>query len=161
MPAKTDLAWLLGAALCLLSACGGDPAPPQVPDRDHGNSARPTVHPNRAPEQAKPSVGGKSATEILRRYYGLIEKRRYGEALALREAGETSVEAFAAHFDGFASQKVTIGVPSEPVEAGGWLYVEVPVQTYGIMKNGTPFGSAGTVTLRRRATSGEWRIYTK
>lgn len=103
----------------------------------------------------------KGATEVLRRYYALIEKGRYTEAYALREAEKTNAEAFAAHFERFETQKVTVGSSSRPVQAGDWLYVEVPVQTYGTMKDGKPFGSAGTVTLRRRTTDHSWRIYTK
>jgi hypothetical protein len=98
---------------------------------------------------------------VLRDYYGLIDERRYAEAYALRGPNEGGVGAFAAHFERFASQKVTVGQPSEPAEAGEWLYVEVPVQTYGSMKDGTPFGSAGTVTLRRRRSGGAWHIFTK
>ena len=44
--------------------------------------------------------------------------------------------------------------------------VEVPVQLYGRMKDGKPFGSAGTITLRRAndvpgatAAQRRWRIY--
>ena len=98
---------------------------------------------------------------MLRRYYDLLEQRRYADAYALREESNSDISAFRAHFERFATQKVTVGTPSEPVAGDGWLYVEVPVQTYGTMKDGTPFGSAGTVTLRRRQSGGEWRIYTK
>jgi len=101
------------------------------------------------------------ATALLRHYYALIEKRDYAQALALREDNGTSLKAFAAHFDRFETMRVTIGTPSLPVHAGDWLYVEVPVQTYGAMRNGAPFGSAGTVTLRRKMPNGRWRIYTK
>jgi hypothetical protein len=68
---------------------------------------------------------------------------------------------FAAAFERYASHRATVGAPSRPVEAGGWFYVEVPVQTYGTMRDGTPFGSAGIVTLRRRQGGGDWRIYAK
>lgn len=98
---------------------------------------------------------------MLRLYYDLIAARRYDEAHALRSPNGADARSFAAHFDRFASQQVTIGVPSEPVPAGEWIYVEVPVQTYGTMKNGTPLASGGTVTLRRPTSGGGWRIYTK
>ena len=101
------------------------------------------------------------AAEVLRRYYASISERRYSEAHKLRETGGADAAAFAAYFERFGSLRVTVGTPSEPVEAGGWLYVEVPVHTYGTMKDGKPLGSAGTVTLRRREPGGEWRIFTK
>jgi hypothetical protein len=108
-------------------------------------------------------IGGAAsdAATALRLYYDHIEAGRYEAAFELREPGEADAAAFVAHFRRFASQKVSIGLPSIPVEGKGWLYVEVPVQTYGTMTDGTPFGSAGTVTLRRRASGGDWRIYTK
>lgn len=151
-------------ALLLLAACGSEPEPPPAPDPIDRNVAAPAIQrpePSPAPKLAKKSDESGGATEVLRRYYALLDGRRYVEAFKLREANGTSEEAFAAHFDRFASQKVTIGNPSRPVEADGWLYVEVPVQTYGTMKDGTPFGSAGTVTLRTRTTESHWRIYTK
>jgi hypothetical protein len=46
-------------------------------------------------------------------------------------------------------------------EAGEWLYVEVPVQRYGKFRDGKTFANAGTVTLRRRKSGGEWRIFTR
>jgi hypothetical protein len=98
---------------------------------------------------------------VLRRYYELLDQRRYADAYALRDQDRVDLKAFSAHFDRFASQKVTVGTPSEPVASAGWLYLEVPVQSYGTMKDGTPFGSAGTVTLRRRQAGGPWRIYAK
>ena len=52
--------------------------------------------------------------------------------------------------------------------AAGSLYVEVPVQTYGKLQDGTPFSSAGTVTMRRSndvpgatAEQRRWRIHTR
>jgi hypothetical protein len=123
--------------------------------------------PRAAPEavaapKAPASTGAASdAATALRLYYDHLEAGRYEAAFELREPGEADAAAFAAHFRRFASQKVSIGLPSIPVEGKGWLYVEVPVQTYGTMTDGTPFGSAGTVTLRRRASGGDWRIYTK
>ena len=154
-------------ALSALGACGEDPAPPP-------KEAQPKPQPQRRPEaaaiapeavaapKAPASAGAASgAATALRLYYDHIEAGRYEAAFELREPGEADAAAFVAHFRRFASQKVSIGLPSIPVEGKGWLYVEVPVQTYGTMTDGTPFGSAGTVTLRRRASGGDWRIYTK
>jgi hypothetical protein len=107
------------------------------------------------------SADAGDAADVLRRYYALIGQGRYSEAHKLREAGGADAGAFAAYFERFASHGVTVGTPSEPVEAGGWHYVEVPVHSYGMMKDGKVFGSAGTMTLRRRTQGGGWRIFTK
>lgn len=117
-----------------------------------------------APPVEKPVAvhGGEGAAEVMQRYYALIGAGDYAEAYALREPakGAPNAEAFAENFRRYAEYRATVGTPSEPVESGGWLYVEVPVQTYGRMKDGSPLASGGTVTLRRRP-SGDWRIFTK
>lgn len=146
-----------------LAACGSEPAPaPREAKPPKQASLAPSAPAAaRAPEQRPSARTGGDAAAVLRRYYELIQQRRYPQAHALREPNGADATAFAAHFERFASHEVTIGTASEPAEAGGWLYVEVPVQSYGAMKDGTPFGSAGTVTLRRRTSGGEWRIFTK
>jgi hypothetical protein len=159
---------MAAAALCALAAgCSEEPAAaPQPVEREPAMpaSTQPVPPPAAAAsaEPLAPPVSAQSgdAAALLRRYYALLEARRYDEAYALREPNGSDAAAFAAHFERFASHQVTIGLASEPVSAGGWTYVEVPVHSYGAMKDGKPFGSAGTVTLRRRE-GGAWRIYTK
>lgn len=152
----------MGLAL-LLTACTEEAAP--TPPERKPESQAPATPPAAAasPDPAQPMSAAESgdAANVLRRYYALIGERRYTQAHKLREPNGADTDAFAAHFERFASHGVTVGTPSEPVEAGGWLYVEVPVHTYGTMRDGTPFGSAGTVTLRRREPAGQWRIFTK
>jgi hypothetical protein len=151
------------AALALVAACA-DEAPPRQPETRARNAApaQPPKPPAPAPaKQFKATAESGDAAGVLRRYYTMIEEGSYAQAHALREVDGRDAKAFAAHFERFASHKATVGTPSQPAEADGWLYVEVPVQTYGTMKNGTPFGSAGTVTLRRRKSGGPWRIFTK
>ncbi len=152
----------MGLAL-LLAACGDEAAP--TPTARNPEKQAPAAPPAAAAsadiDQSKSAAETGDAANVLRRYYALIGERRYSEAHKLRERNGADADAFAAHFEQFASHGVTVGTASEPVEAGGWLYVEVPVHTYGAMKDGTPFGSAGTVTLRRRKSGREWRIFTK
>jgi hypothetical protein len=109
------------------------------------------------------------AANVLQTYYALIEKGEYDEAFALREPSTRgpSAEDFAASFDRYAEYHAHIGAPSDIEGAAGSLYVEVPVQTYGRLKDGQPFSNAGTVTLRRSnnvpgstAAQRRWRIYT-
>ena len=158
---------ILAAALALaLAGCGeAERQAPAGPER----TARPPVEvaPQPAPEPAKQAAepspqAGDGAADVLKRYYALIGERRYEEARALRETGSRAPtgDQFAANFDKYAEHRATIGTPSLVAEAGDWLYVEVPVQTYGKLKTGAAFGSAGTVTLRRRKSGGQWRIHT-
>ena len=109
------------------------------------------------------------AANVLQTYYALIEAGKYEEAWKLREpsaAGPTAKE-FAESFARYSEYHAQVGPPSEIAGAAGSLYVEVPVQTYGRTKEGKPFSSAGTVTLRRSnnvpgstAEQRRWRIYT-
>jgi hypothetical protein len=104
---------------------------------------------------------------VLRRYYGLIESGRYAEAWAMRSARRAGSAEFARNFAGYESYRVTVGTPTEPVEAGGWAFVEVPIMITGRMRGGEPFGSAGSVSMRRAAGAPAasarergWHIYT-
>ena len=119
--------------------------------------------PDREAKAASSEAQGAAA--VLQSYYALIEARRYGEAWELRERGPNAPDAaaFARNFERYREHRATVGAPSEPVAASGFLFVEVPVHTYGVMKDGRGFGSAGTVTLRRSQAGskrGQWRIYT-
>lgn len=104
---------------------------------------------------------------MVETYYALIGEGKYREAWKLRwTKPEDSADAFIESFGRYASYRANVGAPSEPQAAAGSLYVEVPVQIYGRMKDGQPFSSAGSLTLRRSnnvpgATADErrWRIY--
>lgn len=160
---------MLGALL--LSACGEEaPEPPpqtkraiEAPASDAAAApADRQAEPVAARPTSAPAADGQDAAQILEAYYALIEAGDYVEAYRLREPQpNVTPSMFAGNFARYAAHQATIGRPSEPVQAGDWLYVEVPVQTYGQLKNGLPFGSAGTVTLRRKASGGAWRVYTK
>ena len=109
------------------------------------------------------------AANILQTYYALIEQGDYDAAYALRSpsADGPSAAEFAASFERYAEYHAQIGAPSNIEGAAGSLYVEVPVQIYGRLKDGKPFSSAGTVTLRRSndvpgstAEQRRWHIYT-
>ena len=105
---------------------------------------------------------------MLQTYYALIEDGKYQEAWRLRTPGEGETAAeFATGFARYAEYHALVGTPSEISGAAGSLYVEVPVQIYGRLKDGKPFSSAGTVTLRRSndvpgstAEQRRWHIYT-
>ena len=154
--------------LGFLAACGDagqSPAePPEPAPRVKAKApAAPVAErsPANPPADASLEGSGQAAAKVAQDYYSLIEKGDLPAALRLREPGRRAptLERFRANFAKHAEHRSTIGRPSEPVTAGEWVYVEVPVQTYGSFKDGKPFSSAGTITLRRRASGGEWRLY--
>lgn len=108
------------------------------------------------------SEAGDSAAAALGRYYSLIEAGHYDDAYALRSGGGADRERFAANFRAYESYQAQAGAPSQPVAQGDFEYVEVPVMITGRFVGGKPFGSTGSVTLRRARTGAdrEWRIYT-
>jgi hypothetical protein len=93
------------------------------------------------------------AATVLETYFALIEARRYADAWELwsdeGRASGRSVAEFAAQFDRYREYHANIGAPGTVEGAAGSLYVEVPVQIYGRLADGTPFNAAGPATLRR------------
>jgi hypothetical protein len=159
--------------LLFLTACGGDAASPQSEEKATAApvvkaplaNAAPAPSPALAPAPTARDAG--DAAGVLRRYYDLIEAGRYPEAWAMRGGAPKDAAAFAANFAGYSRYKVTVGQPSEPIAGGGWSFVEVPIQIFGATNTGKPFGSAGSVTLRRASAAAEatqrqreWHIYT-
>lgn len=110
------------------------------------------------------------AGQVLQHYFALIEQGRYPDAWRLwSDEGRASgmrVGEFAASFSRYAEYHANIGTPGRPEGAAGSIYVEVPVQVYGRLKNGEQFTRSGTITLRRvndvpgsTAEQRQWRIY--
>ncbi|HEX6375903.1 MAG TPA: hypothetical protein VFZ91_09285 [Allosphingosinicella sp.] len=157
---RAALCWLL-----LLAACGRPAETPQEAER-RGKAARPPMpelDPPVPTERDREDSGDAAAT--LKSYYARIEAGDYDAAWALRsgEADEAAKRRFADNFKAYASYQADVGTPSEPVEAGGWAYVEVPVMIRGTFRGGKSFASAGSVTIRRATTAeGErgWHVYT-
>lgn len=117
-------------------------------------------------ETPSSSTSAQGAADVLQTYYALVEAGKYEEAFRLREPAGATAADLAASFAPYAEHHANVGAPSEIAGAAGSLYVEVPVQIYGRMKNEKPFATAGTVTLRRSndvpgATAEQrgWRIY--
>jgi hypothetical protein len=150
--------------LCLASCGGAEPeAPAPKPKARVAAPAAPAPEPVPAAVQAASG----DARAMLRRYYDHIEAGRYAEAWAMRGGKAEGSEAFARNFAAYQSYRVTVGEPSQPVSAGGWSFVEVPVMITGTLKTGKGFGSAGSISLRRAAgapgasaAQKEWHIYT-
>jgi hypothetical protein len=151
--------------LLCLAGCGEakpEASPPQSKPRVEALAApAPAVAPKAAEE------AGEDARDMLRHYYGHIEAGRYAQAWAMRGGKREGAEAFARNFAAYQTYRVTVGEPSQPVTAGGWSFVEVPVMITGTLKGGKGFGSAGSISLRRAAgapgataAQKEWHIYT-
>jgi hypothetical protein len=151
--------------LLCLAGCG-EAEPPAPPPKGKPRAAQATA-PALAPVPAAVEQAGEGARAVLRRYYGHIEAGRYAEAWAMRGGKREGADAFARNFAAYQSYRVTVGAPSQPVTAGGWSFVEVPVMITGTLKGGKGFGSTGSVSLRRAegapgATRAQkdWHIYT-
>ncbi len=155
------------AALVFLASCGEEERPVASEIKGKQPVIADATRPPQKPVQARApysAAAGEGAAGAVKAYYALIGARNFGDAYRLREPanGAASEAEFAANYERYAEHRATVGSPSGVVEAGDWLYVEVPVQMYGRMKSGAPFGSAGTLTLRRRKAepNAPWRIYT-
>lgn len=150
---------LLLLAPLLLAACERKAPAPPAKQRAGPVTTRAAPVADPGPTQGEDAAGDAAAT--LRTYYARIEAGDYGAAWGLRtaDAGLTR-ERFAANFAAYESYRAVVGAPSLPVAAGDWDYVEVPVMITGRLRGGRPFGSSGSVTLRRPHAGGAWRIYT-
>lgn len=153
------------ACILLLAACGRDSeTPPEEQQRD--NTARPLMPELEPPVPTERDLEESGdAASALKRYYAAIEAGDYDSAWAMRsgESGDEARRRFADNFRAYQSYQADVGTPSEPVEAGGWAYVEVPVMIRGRFRGGKPFASAGSVTVRRSTAGGGergWRVYT-
>jgi hypothetical protein len=160
-------------ALCLLAAACGPDAPDRAPrSREKTETAQSRIAPTvpAAPSAQRTDAelsDGKGAAAALRRYYDHIEAGRYRDAWAMRSASEAGYERFERNFAAYRSYKVMLGPATVPVKAGGWAYVEVPIQITGTMTTGAGFGSVGSVTMRRAvdvpdatARQRAWHIHT-
>ena len=182
--AGVKLAPLLLSIALLASACGGgetnqatakdepEPPMPSGPPLAQSELAEPG-EPGGLPDDGTPTSeapfapgSAQGAANVLQTYYALIEAGKYADAWKLREqsrkARSSDAAAFARQFERYAEYHAQVGSPSPVHGAAGSLYVEVPVQLYGRTKEGKPFSTAGTVTLRRSNAPGgssEWRIY--
>ena len=150
-----------------VAACGREEPPPPAPKERQAVATAPVPAPPPAPAPVPVIEAREDPAATLRRYYDLIEAGRYAEAWAMRSESKAGSVEFARNFASYERYRVTVGRPSEPVASGGWAYVEVPIQIFGRMKTGEPFGSAGSVSMRRAsgapgasAREREWHIYT-
>lgn len=152
--------------LLLLAACGGErETSGQAQEREKAaQPPMPELEPPVETAQDREDSGDAAAT--LKLYYARIGSGDYDSAWAMRsgESGDEARRRFADNFKAYATYQADVGTPSEPVQSGGWAYVEVPVMIRGNFRGGKAFSSAGSVTVRKAVSGGEagggWRIYT-
>jgi hypothetical protein len=141
------LALLLFAAGCDSPEPGPNAAAPQAPAQV-GRAAT-----------AAEAADAEAAAAVLRDYYARIGRGDYRGAWSLRERRPgLAYRRFAASFAAYADYRATVHLPSIPVAADGFVWLEVPVQLHGRRRDGRPFGSVGRVTMRRPARGGDWRL---
>jgi hypothetical protein len=87
---------------------------------------------------------GQGAGQVLQSYFALAESGRFAEADKLWSAGVERLD-----LTGYREVHANIGAPGNVEGGAGSLYVEIPVQLYGRLKDGKEFNSRGTITLRR------------
>lgn len=163
------------ATLLLIAGCSA-PAGPADNSNDRSEAAAPAPAANQAapmpPGPAAPGTPGglpddrkpiseapfdeksaQGAADVVQRYFALVEAAKYGEARRLWDRGGDSsgkTEAdFAADFGNYRDYHAEVGAPGAMEGAAGSSYVEVPVQLYGHLKDGSRFRQPAKVTLRR------------
>jgi len=93
------------------------------------------------------------AGQVVQRYGGLLEQRKFAEARLLwgdggRSSGLTEAQ-FVDAYDKYASIHSEVGKPTDMEGAAGSSYITVPFRLYGTLKSGGEFNMVGPLTLRR------------
>jgi hypothetical protein len=107
-------------------------------------------------EEPKGPIDPKSAEgagQVVQRYGGLLEQRKFAEARKLwgggGKASGLSEAQFVAAYDKYATIHSEVGKPTDMEGAAGSSYITVPFHLYGKLKSGGGFNMVGPLTLRR------------
>jgi hypothetical protein len=165
-------------ALLLLAACR--PSAPELVNNVQANAANDVVTepapPNTADAVEQPApppaatpvdeTSAAAAAKIAERFAGLLEQRRFDEALRMWGDNGQSKDEFAAALDKYATIDATVGKPGDTEGAAGSIYVDVPLTLSGTLKSGGRSRVSGSVSLRRvndvpgsTAEQRHWHIY--
>jgi len=87
---------------------------------------------------------GQGAGQVLQSYFALVESGRFAEADKLWSKGVERLD-----LTGYREVHGNVGAPGKVEGGAGSLYVEIPVQLYGRLKDGEEFSSRGMMILRR------------
>lgn len=157
--------------LCLsLAACGRPASAPAQPGAAPPASAitppspvaYPPVEPrepgtpggfpdDRTPLSEAPftATSAQGAADVMQHYYALIGQKRYAEALQLWGPAAEAATAFERSFGDKLEYHGLVGSPGEIEGAAGSLFVTVPIQVYGRLRDGRELHQLGKATLRR------------
>jgi hypothetical protein len=152
---------------------GNDQAPAPMPSPDAIRPGEPGGLPDdRTPVEEGPidPKSAQGAGQVMQRFGGLLEQRKFAEARQLwsdgGKASGLSEAEFIAAYDKYAEIHSEVGAPGQMEGAAGSAYVDIPFRLYGTLKTGKPFNLVGPVTLRRvndvPGSTGEqrrWHIY--
>jgi hypothetical protein len=94
-------------------------------------------------------TSAQGAADVMQVYYALIGQKRYAEALKLWGPAGPSAQTFTESFGDKLEYHGLVGSPGEIEGAAGSLFVTVPVQIYGRLKDGRELHQLGKATLRR------------
>lgn len=152
-------------AILFVAACSKEAAPPAANDVAPMpvNYAAPAIdnesaslnppepgEPGGLPDDRTPIPEGpidpksaQGAGQVVQTYFALVEQGKFDEANKYWPSGDRP------DFKGYKEVHANIGKPGEIEGGAGSLYVEVPVQLYGRLKDGKEFNSLGTLILRR------------
>jgi hypothetical protein len=94
-----------------------------------------------------------AAGQVVQRYGGLLEQRKFTEARLLWSndggASGLSPAQFLSTYDKYASIHSEVGKPTGMEGAAGSSYITVPFHLYGTLKSGARYNLVGPLTLRR------------
>ena len=152
----------IAVALLLAAACSKQSAPPAGNEVAPGNETAAVQddaplnppapgQPGGVPDDRTPiSEGaidpksGQGAGQVLQSYFALVESGRFAEADKLWSKGVERLD-----LTGYREVHGNVGAPGKVEGGAGSLYVEIPVQLYGRLKDGEEFSSRGMMILRR------------
>lgn len=136
----------------------GTPTPSNNSNQAAGIPGTPGGLPDDRAPLAEPSspidpTSAEGAGQIVQRYGGLLEQRKFAQARRLwgqdGQASGLSESQFAAAYDKYATIHSEIGKPAGMEGAAGSVYITVPFRLYGKLKSGGSFNLVGPLTLRR------------
>jgi hypothetical protein len=88
------------------------------------------------------------AAQVLQQYFALLEDGKASQADRLWSRSGAPSD-FANRLTMYREIHANIGGPGQAEGAAGSVYVDVPVQLYGRLRDGKEFNARGTMTLRR------------
>jgi hypothetical protein len=149
-------------ALVLMAGCSPEPNRPTANETSNKLSAAQAPlnppapgEPGGLPDDRTPLAEGpidpksaQGAAQVLQRYFALLESGETTEARELWSNGRVPSE-FASRLAQYGEVHANIGAPGDTEGAAGSIYVDVPVQLYGRLRDGKEFNARGTMTLRR------------